>query len=452
MKKILGAVLVGVMAISMTACGGGKEAAAAKETPAADTTKEVSKEEPKAEAKQDVTISYMASQDWVMDAEMKLGEKFTAETGIKVDYQIIPSDQYNNLLLTKLNAGECADIFGAQSGSFDIQSQLNVEKTALDLSGEAWASTVDPLVAKELSVNGKLYGQPTADTSSVWAIAYNKKIFKDLSLEIPKTYDEFKAISEKIKAKGITPVYECVSDGWHHVLWYPEIGPAYEKATPGLAEKLNTNAAKFADDATMKKALSQIKEMVDLGYWGENYMSNTYADAPKNIASGKYAMTVANQGFGAEVNKADPNFSAEDIGYFVIPLVDNQILNMNPCGPSRFVYSNSKNAEAAKKYLEFMAKPENLQYMIDNTPKYNILPYQGVKDKYTQTVKDFYNTYKEKGTVYQVAVKYLNPQWMDMGKDLTAMLVGEAKPDTILQNIDKRRADQATAAKDTAWK
>ena len=449
MKKILGAVLAGVMAMSMTACTGAKQAEAAPAAPAADTTKEAA---PAPETKQDVTISYMASNEWVYDAEMKLGEKFTEETGIKIDYQIIPSDQYTNLLLTKLNAGECADIFGAQSGSTDIQTQINVEKTALDLSGEAWASTVDPLVAKELSVNGKLYGQPTADTSSVWAVAYNKKIFKDMNLEIPKTYDEFKAVCDKIKAKNITPIYECVSDGWHHVLWYPEIGPAYEKAAPGLADKLNTNAAKFADDATMKKALGQIKEMATLGYWGENYMSNTYADAPKNIASGKFAMTVANQGFGAEVNKVDPTFSVDDIGYFVIPLVDNQILNMNPCGPSRFIYSGSKNADAAKKYLEFVARPENLQYMIENVPKYNTLPYTGVKDKYPQSVKDFYNAYKEKGTVYQVAVKYLNPQWMDIGKDLTAMLVGDVTPETILQNIDKKRNDQAAASKDTSWK
>ncbi|MDF2878920.1 MAG: hypothetical protein K0S30_2016 [Clostridia bacterium] len=447
MKKIFGAVLAGVMLTSMTACAGGKEAAPTPTPPAADTTKEASA----ANAKQDVTISYMAGQDWVYDAEMKLGEKFTEETGIKIDYQIIPSDQYTNLLLTKLNAGECADLFGAQSGSTDIQTQINVEKTALDLSGEAWASTVDPLVAKELSVNGKLYGQPTADTSSVWGIAYNKKIFTDLSLEIPTNYDEFKAICEKIKAEGITPIYECVSDGWHHVLWYPEIGPVYEKAAPGLAEKLNMNTAKFAEDATMNKVLSQIKEMAELGYWGDNYMSNTYADAPKNIASGKYAMFVANQGFGAEVNAADPNFSADDIGYFVIPLADNQTLNVNPCGPSRFVYSGSKNAEAAKKYLEFLARPENLQYMIDNVPKYNTLPFQGVQDKYTETIKEFYNRYQEQGAVYQVAIKYLNPQWMDIGKDLTAMLVGDMTPETILKNIDKKRAEQAVAAKDAAW-
>ena len=34
-------------------------------------------------ADEGVTITYMASQDWVQDAEMELAEKFTEKTGIK---------------------------------------------------------------------------------------------------------------------------------------------------------------------------------------------------------------------------------------------------------------------------------------------------------------------------------------------------------------------------------
>lgn len=72
----------------------------------------------------DVVISIMASQDWIQDAEMELGEKFTEETGIKVDYQIVPVDQYTNLLTTKLNTGECTDIFMAQSGRLIARHSL----------------------------------------------------------------------------------------------------------------------------------------------------------------------------------------------------------------------------------------------------------------------------------------------------------------------------------------
>ena len=402
-------------------------------------------------ADEGVTITYMASQDWVQDAEMQLGEKFTELTGIKVDYQIIPSDQYTNLLMSKLNNGECADIFGSQAGQFDIVTQLNVEKNAVDLSGEAWASTVDPLAASETSVGGKLYGQPAQDLSAVWAVAYNKKVFEKLNLSVPTTYEEFKAVCEAIKADGMTPIYEAVDDGWHHQLWFCEMGVAIEHDEPGTAEKLNSNTMKFADSATAKKLIEQIKEMADLGYWGDNYMANQYADAAKAIAEGECAMTVANQGFPTEINAAYPDFPAEDIGFFVMPLCDNQVLNMNPVGPTRFIFSGSANIDAAKQYLAFIAQPENLQYQIENVPKFNILPFTGVKDAYSPEISAFYAAYPEHGTVYQTCVKYVNPQWMEIGKELVSVLQGDQSAEDMLKNIDRNRADQAAAAQDPAW-
>ncbi|MBR6889750.1 MAG: carbohydrate ABC transporter substrate-binding protein [Clostridia bacterium] len=400
---------------------------------------------------EDVTITYMASQDWVQDAEMELGEKFTEQTGIKVDYQIIPSDQYTNLLMSKLNSGECADLFGSQAGQFDIVTQLNVEKNAVDLSGEAWAATVDPLAAAETSVNGKLYGQPAQDVSAVWAVAYNKKVFEKLNLAVPTNYEEFKAVCEAIKADGMVPVYEAVSDGWHHQLWFCELGVAIEHAEPGTAEKLNNNEMGFADSATAKQLVDQIKEMVDLGYWGDNYMANAYADAARAIAEGECAMTVANQGFPTEINAAYPEFPAEDIGFFVMPLCDNQVLNMNPVGPTRFIYSGSDKIDAAKQYLAFLAEPENIQYQIEKVSKFNTLPFTTAKDAYSPEISAFYAAYPEHGTVYQTSVNYVNPQWMEIGKELVAVLQGDQSADDMLKNIDRNRADQATAAKDPAW-
>lgn len=76
-----------------------------------------------------MTLTYIASQGWIKDAEMELAKKFEAETGIKIDYQIVPSDQYFNVLKTRLNSGEGPDIFGGQSGKSEIQLNYNVEKT-----------------------------------------------------------------------------------------------------------------------------------------------------------------------------------------------------------------------------------------------------------------------------------------------------------------------------------
>lgn len=451
MKKTIVFLLALVMVISFAACT--QPSAPSDEPQVVDQTTAPEPEEKEEPAFADVTITLMASVDWIQEAEYDLAEKFTEKTGIKVDYQIVPSDQYPNLLTTKLNSGECTDIFCSQGGRFDVVNTLNVEKNAVDLSNEPWASTLDQTVAIEVSADGKLYGQPNADLYGCWAMAYNKKIFSELELSVPKTWAEFTAVCDAIKASGVTPIYQPVSDGWHHVLWFAEIGPVYEKAEPGLVDKLNDNQMKLADSAVMKTAIDQIKEMVDNGYWGKNYMADEYADQPAKIASGKYAMTIANSGLPEQVAEVGEGLTADDVGFFLIPLADNQIVNLNPSGPTKFVYSGSKNIEAAKLYLEFLAETENLQYLLDNVPKFMDLPYSGLQSKYTGTLKEFYDSIanNEKGTVLQTAVKYVNPQWMEIGKEIVSVILDKSDATKMLEFMDRNREDQALAVKDPAW-
>lgn len=401
-------------------------------------------------ADEDITLTFMASQDWIQDAEMELGEKFTEQTGIKIDYQIVPSDQYENLLMTKLNNGECTDLFGGQSSQFSIVNQFHVDQNAVELTDEEWAQNVEPAAAFELSIDGKLYGQPIQDVSAVWAVAYNRQIFEDLGLEIPTNYAEFCDICDKLLEAGITPIYECVSDGWHHVCW-TEKAIAATQADPDYPEKLNTNAATFAGNEQLITLFSELKEMVDKGYFGDNYMSNQYSDAPASIASGEYAMVLYNQGLGVEVNAVDPDFPVDNIGYFVSPLCDDQALNVNYCGPSRFIFSGSANIDAAKQYLAFMASDESLAYMTENVGKFNQLPYLNAPSAYSDVIQEFYDRYPDKVAVFQASVKYYNPAWMDIGADMSAMFLDEMTPEEVLEDIDKLRAEQAAAAADEYW-
>ena len=92
-----------------------------------------------APATANVTLSYLVSQGWASDAEQALAKKFTQQSGIAIDYQVIPSDQYFNVLKTKLNSGDGPDLFGGQSGKTDLVVNYDVAKNAVDLSGEPWA-------------------------------------------------------------------------------------------------------------------------------------------------------------------------------------------------------------------------------------------------------------------------------------------------------------------------
>jgi raffinose/stachyose/melibiose transport system substrate-binding protein len=450
LKKLLPFVSVLAIALALVSgCGTTPEPPTAAPTATEPKAEPTTAPEPEAEP---VTLSYLASQDWIKEAELELAEKFEAETGIHVDYQIVPADQYFNILTTKLNAGEGPDIFGGQSGKSDIKLQLNVEENAVPLTGEEWVQRMNPLSVDQVSLDGVVYVLTIWDTlGGSWLIVYNKDIFAEHGLSIPTTYAEFAAINQTLLDAGITPIYEPVADGWHHVLWFPEIGPVYEAASPGLVEKLNANEAKFADDPTMLLALTQLLETYELGYFGEDALSNEFVNTEAALASGEYAMTVNRFGLPDQIATAFPEVSVDSFGFFLMPLADNQIWNTNPGGPSKFIYSGSENIEAAKSYFEYLTRQENLQYMLDNEPQFALLNFEGVSYELTAEQQASVDTYSDQGTVYQIAVNYLNPQWMDMGQDLVAMFTGAATPEDVLKNIDQRRTDMATTASDPGW-
>ena len=230
------------------------------------------------------------------------------------------------------------------------------------------------------------------------------------------------------------------------------MGPVYEAASPGLADALNANQATFAGNPTMMTALTQLKEMYDKDYFGVDALSNEYVNTEAALANGEYAMTVYGFGLPSAIHNAYPEISEDDFGFFLIPLADNQIWNVNPAAPSKFIYSGSQNIEAAKAYFEFLTRPENLQFMLDNEARFTMLNFEGVTAELSADQQAFIDTYTKQGTVYQTAVNYVNPQWMDVGQDLTAMFTDAITPDDLLQNIDQRRTDMAVAAGDPAWK
>jgi raffinose/stachyose/melibiose transport system substrate-binding protein len=331
---------------------------------------------------------------------------------------------------------------------------LNVEKNAVDLSNEPWAGDVDPLVGSQATVNGKLYGLTYWDTLGlVWVVNYNKQVFADNGISVPTTYEEFKAACQKLLDAGIQPVYEPVADGWHHVLWFNEVGPVYEAATPGLADALNANEATFAGNDLMLANLTQLKEMYDAGFLGENALADTFAEAPAKLAAGEIAMVVAPLAYAATIQNDIPESDPSNIGVFLMPLADNDILNVNPGGPTMFIYNQSPNIDAAKQYFTWLTKPENLQFFIDSAPQVLTLPFTTVaKTKFTPEQQAFMDAYKDRrGIVYQTAVNYVTSQWMEIGKDITAMFTDAMTPAEVLASIDKRRSDLAKAARDPAW-
>jgi raffinose/stachyose/melibiose transport system substrate-binding protein len=225
-----------------------------------------------------------------------------------------------------------------------------------------------------------------------------------------------------------------------------------EQLEPGLYDKLNANQAALASDPASNTAMTQINNLYQKGYFGSTALSDQYANTEKEMASGKYAMTVDNLSEPSAIQAADPSVQASSFGFFPIPILDNQLLPTHPADPTKFVYSKGSHIAQAEQYLAFLAQPTNLQYLVDNTVQFETVDYTGVKAKWTAEQQAFLNQYQAATTlVLQDGVKYVNPQWTDIGKDMVAMFTGQETPRQVLANTDTRRTQEAQAAHDSAW-
>ncbi len=453
-KRFFALTMCGLMAASavMSGCGSTGGSSATTASTVSDTSSPEASSGEETKKSSGVTLSFMASQDWIYDAEIELAKKFEEETGIKIDFQIVPADQYFNLLMTKLNSGEGPDIFGGQSGSYDLVSQYNIEKNGVDLSDQPWVEYYDEFAKEQTSVNGKVYGATFFDTSTDFYMVYNKKIFEENNLQVPTTFAEFEAVCDKLLEAGITPFYEPAKDGWHQVMWFCEIGGKFSDIDPDIVEKLNNNETTFADTEMFLTVMEQANEMAQKGYFGDNYLSDEYVDLASYMGSGEYAMTMGKAGSISEIAAASDKYTEDDFDFFLIPTLDNDVLNVHPCGASRFIYSGSEHIEEAKQYFEYITSATSVQYMIDNESKIENLPYEvGQTPGYSETTKKFMASCEKQGVVFQDVIKYLNPQWMDIGADMVSMFIGEMTPMQVLQQIDARRTSQAQAAGDENW-
>lgn len=402
------------------------------------------------------TITLMGNADWVSDAEMELGANFEAATGIQVVYDIYPDNVYLETLFEKLNSKNPPDLFMTQSG-LAIKNTYQLDKYAVDLSEEPWMAYYDSFSAVETSIDGRNYGMAYFDNTVDYYMIYNKKLLEKAGVtEVPTTYEAFADMCRKVAAAGVIPIYEPMADGWHQTMLFAETGQVYEKKNPGTIEKLNRNEIKFAQIEEMKLALDQIQNLAQKGYMGKNFSTDIFDNAIGYLANGEYAMCMLKPGTIASIVDSEMNigFKKEDFGIMLLPVCDNQILNVHPTTPSKYISNASENMEAAKLYLQYITSKESLQYVIDHADNVDNLPFElGQTPNYDVMTMEFLGQFDEghSGLVLQDEITYFNEQWGEISEDILKMCEGKMSSEEVLEQIDVRRAEYAKAANDPAW-
>lgn len=400
-------------------------------------------------------LSIMVSAGWMDNRYDETIKRFEDTYDVTVDLQTIPADQYGDLLSSKLTTDSCADIFWIQSNPFAIASQIvDPEKYCIDFSDEEWKSIMPETRLSACEYEGKLYGLQIWHNSPEYVMVYNKTMFEEMNLEIPKTYDELLDVCQKISDEGVTPWFLPGADGWQHQLAFFQIGGAYEADQPGLYEKLNNNEATFADNKLMIKVLEQFKELSDKGYFGEDWIGTDSTNMINEFGDRNCAMAMANSSTIKQIKEETE--TTDEFGLFLEPLADNTYFPSSPAGPTMFGYKGTTHPELVKEFFRFVTTTESLQEILDNSPAYTNLHVNDDKleQHWLPEEEEFMTTLTEeqmKTSVLQNGTKYTNDYWMQFGQDMVAYCTGQMEANDVLKNMDANRAEAAKVAQDSAW-
>lgn len=383
-----------------------------------------------------VTLNFAASQNWILDVDRELAKEFEEKTGIAVNFQLSPDDQYQTIIKSKLNTGEGPDIFMSYSGT--KLKDFNPEKNMVDLSDEAWVADQEQWAIDSSSYNGKLYAQNIAGVDDTNGVLYKPAVFEELGIKVPANYAEFKEACDKLLEAGITPVYEFVKDLWHTHYWMEGASALALANNPELYNQLNSNEIGFADVPEYVQALEQLKEMEAAGYFGENHMSNIYDNSYEALNSGKYGMIIIHGSYPNEMKNNIPELNPDDYSMFPSPLVDNEYVTLTAGGTTKCINAGSEHIEEAKQYFDFLAEKANVEKLYEEKPLYMMSAVKGITAAPTKAFTDLMEIAGDKNAPGAEASVY----FYDGGKIselCQEMFVGSLTPQEVLEEFDNSR-------------
>lgn len=283
----------------------------------------------------------------------KLIPAFEAKNpGIKVVFAPTAPTEYNAALNAKLDAGSAGDLITCRP--FDASLELFKKGQLADLTSLAGMENFSDVAKSAWQTDDGKASFCVPMASVIHGFIYNKEAFEKLGITPPATEEEFFAALDKIKADGTyIPMAMGTKDLWEAAtMGYQNIGPNYWKGEEGRlallkGEQKLTDADWVAPFATLAKWKP---------YLGDGFEAQSYPDSQNLFTLGRAAIFPAGS-WEISVFNTQAQFK---MGAFPPPVQKAgdtcYISDHNDIGIG--LNAKSKNADAAKTFLSWVASPE----------------------------------------------------------------------------------------------
>ncbi|WP_078544629.1 ABC transporter substrate-binding protein [Litchfieldia alkalitelluris] len=360
-----------------------------------------------AQSSEGETLTFLIDNQTQLAGIEAVVDGFEAKNDIKVEIETRPGGvEGDNLIKTRLATGDMTDLVWNNSGS-QLQA-LNPEQNFVDLTNEPFMEEIIDGYKAAVSANGKVFGIPGTPTNAGGWL-YNKKVYEELGLSVPKTWDELMANNEKIKEAGKTAVIGSFKDTWTSQVIYLADNYNVLAENPTFAEDFTANKAKNATTPAALRSFEKLEEVHANGYMNEDFLATGYDAALKMLAEGEGAhypmITFALANIAA--NYPD---QMQDIGFFPQPSDSADVNGLTVWMPAGiFINKSSEKIDAAKKFIEFYVSQEGIDLYTSVVKPDGPFAVKGVElpDDVYPAVKDMIQYFESGNTA--PALEFLSP-------------------------------------------
>jgi len=224
-----------------------------------------------------------------------------------------------------------------------------------------WDSKLpEGLIARNrFSPDGKTFG-----SGDLWGVSaeaeivgfyYNKKVFKDASVEVPKTFEEFETVLAALRSAGQEPLVFGTLDKWQSIHLFGELQGTF--TTRKYLDDLiyRRGDASFADKS-MVDAANKVTDWKGKDFFMQGFEGVKGDDATALFAAGSGAILL--QGSWAAGGVAEG--LKDDAGFFLMPPHEggSPVLNVGGVGIPYSITTNATDPDLAAAFIDTLVSKE----------------------------------------------------------------------------------------------
>lgn len=295
-KRLVSLLLTGIMTMSLAVgCSGGGQAGSGDSDESGG---------------EEVTLRWMQFQVEYAEQVKNMAKAYEEEhPNVKIEVEVI-GDDYYDILKTKASSGDMPDVFMTAG-----YNEINTYKEYItDLSDQAFVANIADGAKECVSLDGKVVGLPVQMSGN--GIVYNKKIFKDLNLEIPTTVSELEEVCKVLKSNDIVPFTNQFKDDWLLGQFFNYAFANTENTTEYI-ESLKKGGTTIAETEEMKDIMKVLDLMLEYGQ--DKPLDASWNEAAAMFAQGKQAMMFEGIWAYDTISQIAPDM---EVGLFALPITD----------------------------------------------------------------------------------------------------------------------------------